>query len=665
MSARKSPPSSRLTSLKDYLSQRDFKLALPSRRALRPGEGGYVDGHDTPQSWSQWAGQKIRRNGSDVATIDEVNLFPGWATKRPRIPAPDEHESAFDVSLHVSGFATSRRNPELVTRSQRAFLRLAKGFASLPKLQPTLRQSDTEIDDTLGRLHLPPRPDEISDDYEVQNLDKQFRDSGDNDNSLEIDEHMFPESSQSPPPVAPADGSISAELQRLHDNLESRLRPFWSSALSSRMVEVSVFAHPLNPQTHRHSVDCQPLLTQEILTGPDGFFSGTFKIHWKDICDHPVGVHIAFDETCFEHELLVEARVVGLEHTQALHATPTKATRVPITQSTVRVISDIDDTVKMSRILDGARAVFQNVFVKDLEDTVIPGMGEWYSEMWKCGVRFHYVSNSPFELLPVINQFISISQLPPGSIRLRSYAGRSLFNGLLSAPATRKRANVIEVLDHFPRSHFLLVGDSGEQDLELYASLAAERPEQIAGVFIRDVGRVGLDDPTGTRAEFAPMIQPRTPLSKGSMPLPGTSSPRPPPTRALSDTETQVPIHPGSIRIPRPTPKRSLPPSSYSLETTPEPKSFGSSRASVDSSSSMGSVGSSTSSSLLSMRPMRRGTMPITEGERRRWDLQNRVNRARLLMPAHIVLRVFEDPKECLEAEQIVERLISVSQPLR
>lgn len=61
------------------------------------------------------------------------------------------------------------------------------------------------------------------------------------------------------------------------------------------------------------------------------------------------------------------------------------------------------------------------------------------------------------------------SPLALGSIKLKSYAGRSIFNGLLSAPATRKRAGVVDVLDAFTESRFFLIGDTGEQDLELYA----------------------------------------------------------------------------------------------------------------------------------------------------------------------------------------------------
>ena len=61
-------------------------------------------------------------------------------------------------------------------------------------------------------------------------------------------------------------------------------------------------------------------------------------------------------------------------------------------QSTVRLIFDIDDIVKLSRVLNDPRAVFHNVFVKDLEEAVIPGMAEWYIQhAVGIGVWFHYV----------------------------------------------------------------------------------------------------------------------------------------------------------------------------------------------------------------------------------------------------------------------------------
>ncbi len=50
-----------------------------------------------------------------------------------------------------------------------------------------------------------------------------------------------------------------------------------------------------------------------------------------------------------------------------------------------------------------------------------------------------------------------------------------------------KQDVIIEILDHFPNRKFILVGDSGERDPEVYAKVAQQRRTQIAGVAIRRV----------------------------------------------------------------------------------------------------------------------------------------------------------------------------------
>ena len=59
---------------------------------------------------------------------------------------------------------------------------------------------------------------------------------------------------------------------------------------------------------------------------------------------------------------------------------------LPVPYVPVRVVSDIDDTVKYAGVLHGAKKVFQTVFTKHLEELVIPGMVKWYSNMWKRGL---------------------------------------------------------------------------------------------------------------------------------------------------------------------------------------------------------------------------------------------------------------------------------------
>lgn len=135
-----------------------------------------------------------------------------------------------------------------------------------------------------------------------------------------------------------------------------------------------------------------PLTTQDILTGVDGSFSARFTVPWEQLCLHPHALHIAFGDPCTEHELILCAELLPAPPPINYNKAGAKTElRMSLTHSPVRVVSDIDDTVKLSNILSGARAVFHNVFVKELKETVIPGMGPMYSGMYKRGVRFHYV----------------------------------------------------------------------------------------------------------------------------------------------------------------------------------------------------------------------------------------------------------------------------------
>lgn len=151
----------------------------------------------------------------------------------------------------------------------------------------------------------------------------------------------------------------------------------------------------------------------------------------------------------------------------------------------VSVISDIDDTIKKSSISMGAREIFRNTFIRDLKDLTVAGVREWYGELHKMGVRFHYCSNSPWQLFPVIATFFGLAGLPPGSLHLKQYSG--MLQGIFEPVAERKKGTLDKILRDFPGRRFILVGDSGEADLEVYTDLALANPGRILAVFIRDV----------------------------------------------------------------------------------------------------------------------------------------------------------------------------------
>ena len=174
-------------------------------------------------------------------------------------------------------------------------------------------------------------------------------------------------------------------------------------------------------------------------------------------------------------------------HVRVLASDKLSATEeVRITESNgISMISDIDDTIKHSGISSGAKEIFRNVFIRDLGDLTIEGVKEWYMTMADMDVQFHYVSNSPWQLYPVLVKYFAGAGLPNGSFHLKQYTG--MLQGIFEPVAERKKGTLEKILSDFPRRRFLLAGDSGEADLELYTDIVLANPGRILGVFIRDV----------------------------------------------------------------------------------------------------------------------------------------------------------------------------------
>jgi phosphatidate phosphatase APP1 len=119
-----------------------------------------------------------------------------------------------------------------------------------------------------------------------------------------------------------------------------------------------------------------------------------------------------------------------------------------VSDTGVSVISDIDDTVKNTAILSGARELFRNTFVRDLGSMAIEGVKEWYEKMIRMGAQVHYVSNSPYQCWPIIQSFMDKVGLPMGgSVHLKQYSG--MISGIMENAADKKRAGVDSIIRVF------------------------------------------------------------------------------------------------------------------------------------------------------------------------------------------------------------------------
>jgi hypothetical protein len=150
------------------------------------------------------------------------------------------------------------------------------------------------------------------------------------------------------------------------------------------------------------------------------------------------------------------------------------------------IISDVDDTLKHSNV-PNRRDLFHNTFVRDF--VPIRGMPELYRACAGRGAAFHYVSASPWQLYEPLAEFWQEQAYPQGSFHLKRFRLRETARKMrkMSPQKAYKRSAIEPILAAYPQRKFLLVGDSGEQDPEIYAGLWRERPEQIARIWIRSL----------------------------------------------------------------------------------------------------------------------------------------------------------------------------------
>lgn len=152
--------------------------------------------------------------------------------------------------------------------------------------------------------------------------------------------------------------------------------------------------------------------------------------------------------------------------------------------SGISVISDVDDTIRASEVGE-RQALLVNTFVKPLRP--VPGMAEFYQSLSrKAGASFHYVSASPSQLYPVLSEFVQSNAFPAGSFHLRPLQWKKGFFQPGSAAVREfKEGQVEALLRNFPERRWILVGDSGELDPEIYGKLARRYPDHVGKIIIR------------------------------------------------------------------------------------------------------------------------------------------------------------------------------------
>jgi len=164
---------------------------------------------------------------------------------------------------------------------------------------------------------------------------------------------------------------------------------------------------------------------------------------------------------------------------------------VPRAGARFGVISDLDDTV----IRTGVRRVIRMLAATFLENArtrlPFPGVAAFYHALQspQAGTAqnpLFYVSSSPWNLHDYLVEFLQVRGIPVGPLMLRDW-GTSR-DSLAPPPHHVHKGESIElILRTYPELPFILIGDSGQQDPEIYREMVIRHPGRIPAVYIRDV----------------------------------------------------------------------------------------------------------------------------------------------------------------------------------
>lgn len=192
-----------------------------------------------------------------------------------------------------------------------------------------------------------------------------------------------------------------------------------------------------------------------------------------------INYEIAYDDANLRREILHQNRFPG-------------ELLIPSKTAKFGVISDIDDTIIHTGVASSLkwRVVF-NTFFKNVDNRIpLEGAAEFYQLLHR-GISgkesnpIFYVSHSPWNLYRYLELFLTKNNFPKGPILLRSFSDFRNFKNRNEKP--QKQKEIVNILKTYPNLSFILIGDSGEHDADIYMEIAEQYPGQVAAIYLRSV----------------------------------------------------------------------------------------------------------------------------------------------------------------------------------
>lgn len=167
---------------------------------------------------------------------------------------------------------------------------------------------------------------------------------------------------------------------------------------------------------------------------------------------------------------------------------------VPPPETDLLVISDIDDTVMVTGVADGLRMLYRLFVQKAHQRAAFPGVASLYRALHvgaegEARRPILYVSRGPWEIYEMLEGFFQLNRIPVGPILFLREWGLSWRHPWPRPAQDHKHDLITRMLTMMAELPCVLIGDSGQQDPEVYTRIVKEHPGRVKAIYIRRVDR--------------------------------------------------------------------------------------------------------------------------------------------------------------------------------
>jgi phosphatidate phosphatase APP1 len=178
-------------------------------------------------------------------------------------------------------------------------------------------------------------------------------------------------------------------------------------------------------------------------------------------------------------------------HTAVLRAEGTEPAKASVfvisPETTLGIVSDIDDTVMVTALPRPFLALWNTFVLNERARMATPGMPVL---MDRLKIRYPeapviYLSTGPWNAAPTLARFLTRNMYPSGALLLTDWG--LTHDRWFRSGQEHKRRNLELLAQEFPNMRWLLFGDNGQHDEEIYSHFAQQHAEHVAAICIRQL----------------------------------------------------------------------------------------------------------------------------------------------------------------------------------